>query len=176
MKEYYNKQREENKLIEHKHETKDRTHVFPNKELERRLDNKLSRSVLPEIRKIFYFDPKNRENYKICCYDSETSGRFHAHRDTPKPYQHRRYAMSLLLNDDYEGGELNFPEYNIKIKPKANTAIIFPGLSAHKVLEVTRGCRMAIITFFVTADMVKYKMKEHFFNDRGVLYSDIYPN
>ena len=39
-------------------------------------------------------------------------------------YQHRKHAMSLILNDDYEGGELYLSEYNMKIKPKSNTAII----------------------------------------------------
>ena len=68
-------------------------HVHPDLALEKKLDNKLSRSVLPELRKIYYFDAKNRENYKICSYDSESSGRFHSHRDTPKPYQHRKYAQ-----------------------------------------------------------------------------------
>lgn len=172
---YYNNKKESNELIDHKHSTKDRSHVHPDLELEKKLDNKLSRSVLPELRKIFYFDAKNRENYKICSYDSESSGRFHSHRDTPKPYQHRKYAMSLILNDDYDGGELYLPEYDTKIKPKANTAIIFPGISSHKVLEVTKGNRMAIITFFVTKDDLKYNMKEHFFDDRQVEYSEIFP-
>ena len=53
--------------------------------------------------------------------------------------------------------------------------IIFPGISSHKVLEVTKGNRMAIITFFVTKDDLKYNMKEHFFDDRQVEYSEIFP-
>ena len=173
--EYYNKKKVSNELIDHKHSTKDRSHVHPDLELEKKLDNKLSRSVLPELRKIYYFDAKNRENYKICSYDSESSGRFHSHRDTPCPNQHRKYAMSLILNDDYDGGELYFSEYDTKIKPKANTAIIFPGLSSHKVLEVTKGNRMAIITFFVTKNSKNYNMKEHFYDDRQVEYSEVFP-
>ena len=173
---FYHIKKKNNKLIDHKHLTKDRSHVYPDLELEKEIDNKLSRTVLSELKKVFYFDAKYRETYKITSYDSVSSGRFHAHRDTPLPYQHRKYAMSLLLNDDYEGGELYFPEYGIKIKPKANTAIIFPGISTHQVLTVTKGSRMAMITFFVNGKTKPiYKIKSHFFDDKNIKYSDIYP-
>ena len=175
VKDYYSQQNEKGQLTFHKRAGKDRSHVHPNVELAKRIDNKLSRTVLPELRKIFYFDAKYREDYKICSYDGVTSGRFHAHRDTPAPHQRRRYAMSLLLNDDYEGGELYLPEYDIKVKPKANTAIIFPGISAHQVLEVTEGSRMAVITFFSSGSKERYRMKSHFFDEKNVQYSNIYP-
>lgn len=173
---FYNNGKKNGKLTEHRHDTKDRLHIHPDAQLEKEIDNKLSRSVFPELRKVFYFDVKYRETYKICSYDAETSGRFHMHRDTPAPFQHRKFALSLLLNDDYEGGELFLPEYGIKIKPKANTAIIFPGISTHQVLEVTKGSRMTIISFFVNGDLKPhYKMKSHFFDERDIKYSNIYP-
>lgn len=174
---YYYNSKNNNTIIGHCHNTKNRYHAHPNVELEKKLDNKLSRSAFPEIQKTFYFDVTHREPYKISSYDSETRGRFHAHRDTPHPYQHRKYAMSLLLNDDYEGGEFHLPEYGVKIKPKANTAIIFPGINAHEVLEVTKGSRMAIITFFINSyDRSQYNVKSHFFKEKDIKYSKIYPN
>lgn len=170
-----------NRQIAHNTGTKNRLHVHPCRNLEIEIDNKLSRSVFPEIRKIFYFDVNYRESYKICSYNAETSGRFHAHRDTCHPYQHRRFAMSLLLNDDYEGGEFELPEYNFKIKPKANSALIFPGISTHKVNQVTKGSRKAIITFFCseiegkTKDNSQYSVKSHFFKQHDIQYGPIYP-
>lgn len=175
IKNFYFKKNNEGKTISHSQPGKDRVHVYPNIELAKRIDNKLSRSILPELRKIFNFDAKYREDYKICSYNSETSGRFHSHRDTPYPQQHRKFALSLLLNDNYSGGELYLSEYDIKIKPKANTAIIFPGISSHQVLEVKQGSRMTIITFFTSGLYEKYKMKSHFFDEHNVEYSDIYP-
>ena len=165
----------------HNTASKNRIHVHPNRELEIKIDNKLSRALFPEIRKIFYFNVKYRELYKICSYDAESNGRFHAHRDTPHPYQHRKFALSLLLNDDYEGGELFLPEYNAKIKPKANTAVVFPGICSHQVLEVTKGNRKTLITFFCTEVQGKTKgnqlfmVKSNFFEERKVQHSQIYP-
>lgn len=169
------------RLTPHYTPSKNRLHVHPDKELEIEIDNKLSRSVFPEIRKIFYFDVHYRESYKICCYNSETGGRFHPHRDTPSPYQHRRYAMSLFLNDDYEGGDFELPEYNFKIKPKANCALVFPGISSHKVNQVTKGARRVIITFFCseldgkTKGNSNYAVKSHFFEQHNVKYGPIFP-
>ena len=169
------------RAVTHSNQTKNRLHVFPDKVLARELDNKLSRSLFPEIRKIFYHQVKYREKYKICSYDAKTSGRFHAHRDTPHPFQHRRYAMSLLLNDDYEGGEFLLPEYGLSIKPKANCALIFPGICSHKVERVTRGSRQAIISFFCSEIKGKtlgndmYTVTSDYFQEKGIQYSDIYP-
>ena len=173
---FYNEKKIEGKLISHQHSTKDRLHVHPDPELEKELDHKISRSVLPELRKVFYFDADYRESYKICSYDAETSGRFHPHRDTPAPYQHRKYALSLFLNDDYEGGEFVLPEYGLKVKPKANTAFIFPGINTHQVLPVTKGSRMTIISFFVNGSTKpQYKMKAHYYKDKKIVDSQIYP-
>ena len=173
---FYYQKKKEGKLISHQHNTKDRLHVHPDEILQKELDHKISRSVLPELRKVFYFDTQYRETYKICSYDAKTSGRFHPHRDTPSPYQYRKYAMSLFLNDDYKGGQFSLPEYGIKIKPKANTAFIFPGISTHQVLPVTKGSRMTIITFFINeTNKPQYEMKAHYYKDKDIVESDIYP-
>jgi hypothetical protein len=53
------------------------------------------------------------------------------------------YGSIIYLNEEYEGGELFFPKYNIHIKPKAGTLIFFPSTNmyAHGVTEVTSGVR-----------------------------------
>ena len=55
------------------------------------------------------------------------------------------------LNDDYEGGEIFFPDYNLKIKPKPNSLLMFPGNEnyAHGVHEVTKGFRYTYQVSFV---------------------------
>ena len=169
------------KHVPHYTSSKNRLHIHPDKNLEREIDNKLSRSLYPEIKKVFYFDINYRENYKICCYDAETGGRFHPHRDTVAPYQHRRYAMSLFLNDDYEGGDFELPEYKLKIKPKKNCAVIFPGICSHKVNTVTKGKRRVIISFFCSEIENKtkgnslYTMKSDFFKLNKIEFSKTFP-
>jgi Rps23 Pro-64 3,4-dihydroxylase Tpa1-like proline 4-hydroxylase len=62
-----------------------------------------------------------------------------------KMYQHvdtlsndrLHFAAIYYINDDYEGGEINFTSHNLNFKPKANSLIMFPGNEGypHEVLE-----------------------------------------
>ena len=59
-------------------------------------------------------------------YDAETGGYFRTHRDnTNISTAHRRFAMTLNLNaEDYDGGELCFPEFdNATYKPATGEAV-----------------------------------------------------
>lgn len=49
----------------------------------------------------------------------------------------------LYLNDDYEGGEINFPEQGIKIKPLAGSLVIFPSTPPffHESLPIVSGTK-----------------------------------
>jgi len=151
---YYNKSK---KIVELKG-SKNRRHVLPDSNITKRLDDKLSKSLFPELKKIYNIHITHRENYKICSYTDEDRGKFHAHRDSVYPYGHRRFAMSLILNDDYEGGGIIFPEYNnVPYKPEPCSAVIFPTSLYHQVLEITGGKRYVIISFLFGDEEAKYK-------------------
>lgn len=47
-------------------------------------------------------------------------------------------ASVYYINEDYTGGEINFPDHKLKIKPKANSLIIFPGNESylHEVRKI----------------------------------------
>lgn len=63
------------------------------------------------------------------------------------------FAVIYYLNDDYEGGEINFMDHNLKIKPKANSFITFPSNSDywHEVLENTVKERYSATLWFKLA-------------------------
>lgn len=59
-------------------------------------------------------------------------------------------AALYYINDDYQGGEINFVDHNFKIKPKSNSLTIFPGNEnyLHEVLEVSEGIRYTSSIWF----------------------------
>jgi len=60
------------------------------------------------------------------------------------------FAALYYLNDDYEGGEIHFMDHNLKIKPKANSLIMFPSNADywHEVLENIGKERYSSTTWF----------------------------
>jgi len=62
------------------------------------------------------------------------------------------YTICGYLNDDYEGGLIEFPEHNISIKPPAGSAIIFPSHELHLVTDLVNKNRYMWSTFIFKKD------------------------
>lgn len=76
----------------------------------------------------------------------------HEGPDAGKPNDFPYYDIAGLfyINDDYEGGELYFPNQGIKFKPKAGAAYFFPGDMnyVHGVTEIKSGIRYTVPFFW----------------------------
>jgi predicted 2-oxoglutarate/Fe(II)-dependent dioxygenase YbiX/peroxiredoxin len=107
------------------------------------------RRVVPEIAKVHQFKATRMERYIVSCYAAEDGGHFSAHRDnTTRGTAHRRFAVSVNLNDDFEGGEVSFPEYGPRsFKAPPGGAVVFSCSLLHKVSKVTKGRRFAFLPF-----------------------------
>jgi hypothetical protein len=71
-------------------------------------------------------------------------------------------ASVYYINDDYTGGEINFPDHNIKIKPKSNSLVIFPGNEnyEHEVLKIVNGNRFSSALWLKFTGSTFYEKKE----------------
>lgn len=78
----------------------------------------------------------------------------------PKMQEHRdywiydnpnyvRYGVVIYYNDDYEGGEISYPELGIVHKPKAGSLIMHGGNILHGPLDVTSDSYRYFSTTFV---------------------------
>lgn len=106
----------------------------------------------------------------------QTNAMLHSHRDDRNREQsiedlgNKTYVASLILNDDYTGGELAFGEPPstrngtpineseiIYLKPKAGSLVLFPGYCTwHAVQKVRSGNRVNILShFFEIIDVEK---------------------
>lgn len=92
-------------------------------------------------------DWKTKDGWQILKYGPEQF--FLNHRDDCAKFP-RTISMSYYPNDNYEGGELVFPRFNLTIKPKANEAVFFPAnyVYVHTVNKVTSGYRYAVVNWW----------------------------
>jgi predicted 2-oxoglutarate/Fe(II)-dependent dioxygenase YbiX len=105
--------------------------------------------VAPEIKRAFQKDITFADRILIARYDDD-GGYFKRHRDNAAPQTaFREFAISLNLNtDEYEGGELLFPEFNDhRYSPPAGGAVVFSASLLHEAAPVTRGSRYVLLSF-----------------------------
>jgi len=124
--------------------------VIEDKVLADAMRARISRRLVPEIKKAFQFNATRIERYIIACYDGGEGGYFSAHRDnTTKATAHRKFACSINLNaGEYEGGNLVFPEFGPQqYRPPTGGACVFSCSLMHEAMPVTRGRRYCTLPF-----------------------------
>lgn len=121
--------------------------------MQKAISDRLAYRIGPELVKVFAYDREfGFDAHVVLSYSAEGHHFFGAHRDNGAPTTaDRSFAVSLNLNDDFEGGELVFPEYSgVKVSPPAGAAAVFSCSVLHEALPVTRGRRFVLTTFFRT--------------------------
>ena len=146
-----------------------RDYTIEDPELIRQTQIRVLRRIYPEILKVYSFNATRMERYIIACYSAEDSAHFRAHRDnTTKGTAHRRFAVSINLNSEFEGGEVSFPEYGPRsFKPPPGGAVIFPCALLHAVSQVTRGSRYAFLPFLYDDEAAKLREANDKFLEGG---------
>lgn len=84
----------------------------------------------------YYVPHADAENW------DENSGRWQRAVD-------RDVSLLLYLDDDYQGGELDFPNFRFRLKPQAGTLICFPAdhRFVHAANEVSAGLRHVVVSW-----------------------------
>ena len=119
-------------------------------DLQAAIRERLARRLFPLIKLALDFTVTHTERLLVSRYDADEGGVFHAHRDnTTQGTAHRRFACSLNLNDDFEGGDLRFAEYgHATYRPPLGGAVVFSCSLMHEATQITAGQRYAFLPFF----------------------------
>ena len=133
--------------------------IYVNKEREPEMD-RLCLGIFRQIGKAFtrYQDEIHRaqvaiqgdSGYRLSIYDEHNSS-YKFHTDAGFTNKNRHVSCIIGLNNDYEGGYLNFPKFDAKFKLGARQCILFPSIYTHphEVLPVTKGERKTLMTWFI---------------------------
>ena len=146
-----------------------RDHMIADQQVIRYLRGRFARSVTPQLLKAYQYNATRMERYLVGCYRVEDGGHFAPHRDnTTKGTAHRRFAVSVNLNANFDGGEVSFPEYGPRgFKPPPGAAVVFSCSLLHSVSKVTRGCRYAFLPFLYDDEAAKIRAANNEFLDDG---------
>ena len=72
------------------------------------------------------------------------------HTDSYEKLDKKRFSILIYLNDNYNGGEIEFPNQNIKLKPEAGSVLIFPTYQpfVHQSYEIFLGNKYFVLAEF----------------------------
>ena len=87
------------------------------------------------------------EGYQVLRYSDGQE--YKAHYDGGSAEVSRQLSCICYLNDDYEGGELEFPNFKIKIKPEPGMLILFPSSYPylHVAHPIKKGTKYSLVTW-----------------------------
>ena len=126
--------------------------IIGDSQLRRQLDDRLFESV-SSVSKKYHEDFKHfvinvDTGYQLLRYKE---GQFYTQHTDSFITQQRSLSCSLILNDDYEGGEFCFWDGTMMHKPPKGAALVFPSnfMYPHEIRPVTKGERYSIITWLV---------------------------
>jgi predicted 2-oxoglutarate/Fe(II)-dependent dioxygenase YbiX len=133
-------------VIDHAHKRRGDL-IIDDPELRAGMRDRIQRRLLPEIRRAFQFAATRVERYLVACYGVDDY--FRPHRDnTTKGTAHRRFAVTINLNDGYTGGDLRFPEFGQRTyRAVPGGAIVFSCSMLHEATQVTEGRRYCTVPF-----------------------------
>ena len=122
--------------------------------LQAEIRDRLEGRLFPQVERAFAARLTHIERYLVSCYAQEDGGVFHAHRDnTTFGTAHRRFAASINLNDNFEGGDLRFAEFGpATYRPPVGGACAFSCGLLHEATRVRAGRRYAFLPFFYDAE------------------------
>jgi hypothetical protein len=71
----------------------------------------------------------NLEPIRMKRYLPDSDERFDEHVEVTNLETARRFLVAFIyLNDEYEGGETEFPQFQIAVKPKQGNMVLFPAM------------------------------------------------
>ena len=103
-----------------------------------------------------YMDMTNQDVADYIMNDIHVVHEWHLDRDMPAHDDVTKYnpldgprcdtTVLLYLGDNYEGGEINFPDLDVTIKPKNGSVLVFDSRLMHSVNAVKSGIRIVVDT------------------------------
>lgn len=109
--------------------------------------NKAMDDIMRDYRETYNIPELTSSEWTLLRY--EQGGKFHDHFDDAPNYN-RITSVTVMLNDDFEGGEMVFEKHGISIPSEAGKVIVFPSTYAffHRINSVLRGNKQTAVRWY----------------------------
>jgi predicted 2-oxoglutarate/Fe(II)-dependent dioxygenase YbiX len=99
---------------------------------------------LKNYESLWHLQMRYKEAFNFVKYNPGKYFKIHADHG---PYYTCTVSAVIYLNDDYEGGEIEFTRHGIKVKPDAGDIVIFPSnfVYEHASCEVFSGTKYSVV-------------------------------
>ena len=104
-------------------------------------------AIDPHLNEYKYFYGAGTETYENAQLLRYGVGQKFINHIDDSPRLTRRISLTYYLNDEYEGGDVEFDKFNIRFKAQKNQLLVFPSnyVYNHQVYPVTDGLRYVIV-------------------------------
>lgn len=124
--------------------------------LDPKIFSKIKEGIIDAVASVHDIDPKivSQIGYHTQKWEPGAYARIHSdntdEHGNSGAFTRSRYAAFLYLNDDFEGGLLQFPDQDVSIQPKVGMLAAFDGgfNNMHEVTLITKGVRYTIGSFW----------------------------
>lgn len=103
-------------------------------------------STIPYTKRYNINEPLWHESYNMLKYSEGEEYKDHYDGSTSTG---RAISAIVYLNNDYEGGEIEFPNFKVKIKPQPGMLLLFPSNFAYRHIAhpITKGTKYCLVTW-----------------------------
>ena len=114
--------------------------------------------VAQTANRYFKYDINGIEKAQVMKYTAPSNGYgWHIDIGAEGIAANRKIGVSILLNEDYKGGQFQFKSWGHGSKPKITTVpissrgsiVVFPSFLYHRVKPVTKGIRYSLVAWFL---------------------------
>lgn len=105
-------------------------------------------SYIVEANRVWGYDIQRLENVQMSKYREGGHYSWHMDSKTPVNNEQRKLSISILLNDEFKGGNLEI-ETNVgeNVLKSAGDIVVFPSFLNHRVTPVEKGTRYTAVSW-----------------------------
>jgi prolyl 4-hydroxylase len=117
-------------------------------------EDRVARLICPAVSKVWGVELTRQNGTHAVRY--EPGGFYAPHTDTGEDLLDRYFTVLCYLNDDFEGGETDFPGLGYRVAPRCGKAVVFPATYLHRAERVVSGEKYIMVSWLTGRPPIRW--------------------